>query len=465
MGVARTLTALRHAVFWPKGQNLFYRPARMLPHPTRRRQGSKALFTLIALASVFVPAPAPAAEDLTLAHVVRLALARNERSRIADLGVVSANAAVDRARAAFLPTITLGASDTVRPYSDEQNGRTVVRAQAASGSVTAVQPLVAIPAYPIYAASKHTRESARYDRVDLRRLLTFDAAKAFFGAVTQQRLVTAAERRLQRAEASLNDTRARALAQLVSTNDVTRAQVERAAALQSVNAARASLEQARIGLEYIVDAPVTPTLRPPDERLAPPTLDVAQLTNQALVQRPDLASAREDVTAASLLADEPALRFVPTLNAAAQARLADQAIAGDRYLDTTLTFNLTWTIWDAGIRSSDGDARRATAEVTDLQTRALRRRVQADVRSAIVSLTAARTAATIAEEAVEAARRSADETQVLYNQGLAKAIELINANLTRFEAEVGLAAAYLGLRQAELDLRAAIGLFPIDGIQ
>ena len=64
-----------------------------------------------------------------------------------------------------------------------------------------------------------------------------------------------------------------------------------------------------------------------------------------------------------------------------------------------------------------------------------------------------------------AARKSAEETTVLYKQGLAKAIELVDANLSRFNAELTLAGAQLGLRQAELDLRAALGLFPVEGVK
>ena len=54
---------------------------------------------------------------------------------------------------------------------------------------------------------------------------------------------------------------------------------------------------------------------------------------------------------------------------------------------------------------------------------------------------------------------------MLYKQGLAKAIELVDGNSTKFDAEVAVAAAELAVRQAELDLRAALGLFPLDGLQ
>jgi outer membrane protein TolC len=405
------------------------------------------------------------AQQLTLADVVRLALARNEKSQIADLGITTADAAVAKARAGFLPTLSVGASETLRPYTVEQGGRTTVRSNAASGTLTLNQPIVAITAFPLYAGAKHNAEAARFDTLNQRRQLCFDAAKAFFGVIAQQRIFTAAQRRLERADASLNDTRARAAAQLVSTNDVTRAEVERASAVQSVAAAKSSLEQSRIALGYVLDTSIDTDLQAPEDSLAPNSLEVNQLSNQATAQRPDLAQAKASALGAEALADEPALRFIPTLNASAQARVADQPIAGDRSVDTTLTLNLNWALWDAGVRGADSDSRHAAADVANLQVKALKRKVVADVRTAVSALLAGRASISAAQDGVDAARKSADETAVLYKQGLAKAIELVNANLSTFDAEVTLAAAQLGLRQAELDLRAALGLFPVAGVQ
>jgi outer membrane protein TolC len=407
------------------------------------------------------------AEELSLEAVVKTALTRNERAEVADQSVVSADAAVSKARAAFLPSLNLSAGETLRPQQIEANGKVVLRDNAATASLTLSQSLFNATAFPLYAAAKHGYDAARFGRKDTRRQLAFDAARAFFAVVAQQRVLTAAKSRLDLANATLDDTRVRASSGLVSSNDVTRSEIERASADQSSINASNSLEAARLNLEYLIGSPteIRSELVSPARSLAPADLGLAGLVNVAIATRPDLAVLRASAASASALADEPNLRFVPTLGASAQARIADQPIAASRYLDTTLAITFNWAIWDGGVRSADSDSRNAARISAELQLRALARRVEIDVRIAVAELAAARNSLVAAEQGEDAARRSEEETSVLYKQGLAKAIELVNGNSTKFDAEVAVAAAELGVRQAELDLRAALGLFPLDGLQ
>jgi len=424
----------------------------------------------LALGVALVARPG-AAQQTSLGEVIRLALERNERSAIAAMGVVSADAAVAKARAAFLPTVSLSGSETLRPYQIENKGRVELRSNAASGSLAVAQPLLAATAFPLYSGAKHAFESARWDESEQRRKLAFDTARAFFSVVTAQRLLAAAQARLDLSNASLADTRARAQAQLVSSNDVTRAEVDVASAEQSVASATSGLVQSQLELNYVVNGTVSGSLAPPPESLAPWALDPNDLVRRAIAQRPDLAALRESALSAQAVAKEPDLRFVPTITAVAAARMSDQPFAdvpvvfNTRYMDTTLALNLAWQIWDAGVRAADSDSRNAAAQVAGLQEKALYRQVSVDVRAAIAEILAAQTSLHAAQDGVEASKRNVEETDALYKQGLAKAIERVDANSSRFDAEVSLAAAELALRQGELDLRASIGLYPVDGVK
>jgi outer membrane protein TolC len=428
---------------------------------TRPRQ---ALGLLAGCAALLITQQARA-EDLSLQSVVKLALSRNERAEIASQNVVAADAALAKARAAFLPSLSLSAGETYRPQQAETGN---VRNNSATAALTLSQPLFNATAFPLYASAKHGYDSVFYNHLDLRRQLAFDAARGFFSVVAQQRVLKAAESRLDLANATLDDTQVRAAAGLTSSNDVTRSQIEQASADQSTINASNSLQAARLNLEYLIAEPtqIESDLAAPTQSLAPANQSLAGLVNVAIATRPDLAALRASAASASALSDEPGLRFVPTLNASAQARTQDQEFTGpNRYVDTTIAINFNWAIWDAGVRSADADSRNAARISAELQLRALARRVEIDVRVAIAELSAARNSLVAAQQGQDAARRSEEETSVLYKQGLAKAIELVNGNSSKFDAEVAVAAAELTVRQAELDLRSALGLFPLDGLQ
>jgi outer membrane protein TolC len=125
------------------------------------------------------------AQDLSLASVVKLALSRNERAEIAEQNVVAADAAVTKARAAFLPSLNLTAGETYRPQQLETN---TVKNNAATAALTLSQPLFNATAFPLYASAKHSYNSALYNHLDLRRQLAFDAARGFFAVIAQQRI-------------------------------------------------------------------------------------------------------------------------------------------------------------------------------------------------------------------------------------------------------------------------------------
>lgn len=136
--------------------------------------------------------------------------------------------------------------------------------------------------------------------------------------------------------------------------------------------------------------------------------------------------------------------------------------ATERAHEESITLNLQWNIFDNGSRYADRRTRLAQADSQSLDEQLLRRSVDADVQGALATLRAAREAYKITDEAIAAATKSAEETEILYRQGLARAIELTDANARRFDAEVSRASAKLSMQQAYLELRFALGYGPVD---
>lgn len=419
----------------------------------------RRLVYALSLSLALAPATARAEAPMGLEEAVNLALANNERALKAPLRVEAAQGQLERARAAFLPTLVASGTGQLRSIEDRSG-----RALAGSGNLTLNQPLVNLPAFPAYAQARHQLESERWGAVQDKRQLAFETAHAFLLALTSERVLEAAKARLERARENQATADARAQAQLASTNDVTRAIIETTSATREVAQAQGGLSRAYLQLGFLVGKPVAGGLTAPDrvtqtaEHGALRTEDIVQT---AEARRPDVRAAHERTEALRESAREPLFRLAPTLGASAQIHATVAPIAPDPVFDESLQLTLSWTIYDAGIRYADRKTRVAQAQSQALDEKQLRRSIAADVGIALATLRAARESYRISEEAVAAAKRNTTETEILYTQGLARAIEVSDANGRRFDAEVNRASAKLSMQQAYLDLRDALGLGPV----
>ncbi|PTL85700.1 TolC family protein [Vitiosangium sp. GDMCC 1.1324] len=414
------------------------------------------------------PAAQPSQEPLTLERAVSLAAERNESALSAGARAEAAEARVDKARAFFLPKLTVSGSYIRRPEeSTRQVGdQTVVlqRFNALSGNAVARITLFDARGFPLYQAAKRDSEATALDAVEARRQVGFQAANAFLGALGLQQVAGAAERRLTYARQSLEEAQARAHAGLASTNDVTRAQLDVATAEAQLADAVGQAEAGRLELGYLVVAPVEGPLAAPETLLGEasrPVDSFAGLADKALERRPDILSAKLRVEQQRALAREPLARLFPALSASAQGSVTNESGLTGRTFNGFLTVDLTWTLYDGGERYADRHERLALTRALDLDASAKVRRVDVSVERAHVSLRTAQAALSQSQVAFDSARQNAEETSILYRQGLASSLALSDAQVRQFEAEVALARARYALGSALLELRAAVGLDPL----
>ncbi len=394
----------------------------------------------------------------TIEGTIRLALERNERAAIADLGVDIAQAELSEARTRFLPVVALTAGAAYRPRADTRVG--------ADARLAISQPLLAPSAFPVLAQAKHTLAAQQATTQDSRRRLAFDTANAFIAVLLAEQVVQAAQRKLDTAIANLDTTDAQVKAQLVSSNDVTRAQISLANANREIAASKGNLEAAYVELELIVNAKVPHGLTPPTDLLASGRHELVatdEVITQSVARRADLLANKELARAAHEFAKEPRARYLPSIDLGAQ--VTAQAPADERSIDVLLGVNLSWTLWDSGERSAQARQREGRATIADLEAKLLAREIEAEVKTAAQLLASRQQALAAAAAARDAARKGADEAGILYRQGLAKAIELVDANDQRFVADVNYATAEFDVASAYLSLRLAMGLQPLDGIR
>lgn len=418
----------------------------------------------LALLAALVP-PARAQGPLSMEGAVQLALERNERGHTARLQAEVADARVARARAFFFPDLTLAGTYTHRPSKVAGDELAAPRSQEVfTPRAIATLTLFDARSLPLYRQARRERDAAELSALESRRLLGFEAADAFLLTLSAEQVSEAARRRLELAQQSLADAKARFSAQLVGSNDVTRAGLELATARHEATRARGEVQSAYLNLGYLLDTPVAGPLAPPEQLLqtaAEPPGEEAPLIAGAFKSRLDLAASQRRAEALKASAAEPLRRLLPSLSMNGQYQITRERSPSDHTHDWSAGMGLTWSLYDRGQLWAERGERRALARIAGLDAQAAARRTELEVRIALVALASQQAAIDQAQVAAQVARENAAQTAELYRQGLTSALAVADASARLFEAEVALVREQYGVALAYLDLRSARGLNPV----
>ncbi|HOW85656.1 MAG TPA: TolC family protein [Candidatus Aminicenantes bacterium] len=430
-----------------------------------RRPAAVALGLFVALA------PLAAAQDkpLTLDEAVSLALERNERALAARESVNAADARVAQARSFFLPTISSTGTYTRRAYETRRvvGGAEVImqRYNALSETLALSQSLFDARSLTSLSAVRAQRNADMASAAESRRQLAFEVSQAFLATLGTTQVREASARRFAFAGQNLAAAKARFSAGLASVNDVTRAELEYATAEVGLTQVKGEVETSTLQLGNLLAAPeaVRNSLVVPDfliEAASAEAADAEALIEEALARRLDIGALRWTASAQRSLAKLPMLGLLPSLSATGQYRLTNEASFNNRNWNWSVGATLNWTIFDGLTRLGQRKEQKALARLADLDVQAAGRRVDLEVRQALVSLANQRASLKQASVAHEVAKKNAAETTELYRQGLASALEVADANVSLFEAEVAFVQERYGLGVAFLSLEAALGLDP-----
>jgi outer membrane protein TolC len=439
--------------------------------PENIRSGRARLLGTALLGLAFLLPSLAAVQDdpLTLDEAVKLALERNERAKSTWEEVVAANARLAQARSFFLPSITSTSTYTRRAYETRRVvGETEViiqRYNALSETLALNQTLFDARSLTSLAAVRARRDADVSAAAESRRQLAFEVSQAFLATLGTTQVREASGRRFTFAGQNLEAARARFAAGLASVNDVTRAELEYATAEVGLTQVKGQVETSTLQLGHLLDAPeaVRGPLVVPEfliEAASAEAADSEGLVGEALARRLDVGSLRSLASAQRSLSRLPMLGWLPSVSASGRYSLTNEASFNNRNWNWSIGATLSWSLFDGGARFGQSREQKALARLADLDLQAATRKVDVEVREALVSLSSQRASLRQASVAHEVAKKNAAETTELYRQGLASALEVADANVSLFEAEVALVQERYGLGVAFLNLEAALGLDP-----
>jgi outer membrane protein TolC len=408
-------------------------------------------------------------EILTLESAIQMALSRNERAMAADEQVAAAESQVARARAFFLPSLNVSGTYTRRPNEVTRSvggQQTVVQKyNALAGLLQLNLTIFDSLSLPTLLQMNSERSAEKYTAAESKRQLAFEVSNAFLTTLSVDQVLEASKHRFDYAKQALEAARARYAAGLVSINDVTRAELEYATAEMGITQVKGQLETNYLQLGYLlVETEILQKkLKVPEfllQAAANNTAAVNQLVSEAQDRRLDLGSLRWHAKAQHALVLEPVLRWLPSLAFVGQRRYTNEPGLTGRTWNWNIGMTMTWSIFDGFTRNADYKESKALAVLADLDVKSAMRRVELDVRDALVSLTNQQASLKQATVAYDVAKRNAAQIAELYRQGLATVLQVADANVSLFEAEVELVKERYGLVIAYLNLEAALGLDP-----
>lgn len=418
----------------------------------------------------------PASRRLTFAELASAVMQNNLQLRAAAMDVAVAEAQLAQARAGRQPQVVASGSYT---RVQQQPGQTISFPNPFGPTPPVISFTLPSPdpnifaarlalQFPLYtggrldaqiALAEANLRGARAVFARAQQQVLFTAQQLYLQALLGQETVTAAQRALVQVNESLRVANARVTAGAVPQFDVLQAQVAVANAEQGVIRARTSVAAAQTGLNATLslsqDTPLelADTLEP---RAVPGTMQEA--IARGLRDRPELAELAARSAAARAGIDLAASGGRPNVVAGAGYDVGNASgMATSISGAWSVSLGVTLSLYDGGItreRIREAQLRLEQLKILDAQTR---QQVELEVRQAWLGLDQAVGELAAATKAVEQGREAARLAGVRYQAGVGTQLELLSAQATLAQAELGLASARFNQNLARIRVILAAG--------
>ena len=409
------------------------------------------------------PAGVPAADTLprvTLEEAIR-------RSAQLDPDYVQALGDIDNAewgrRAAmlafFVPSLSLGLDETkyseafFNPSDPANPTSTLV-----VGSARAEYEVFSLRKFAELGRTRAELASAEAGELEQRFQAALETESSYYDVLVNQEPARVSEERANRAREGLGVARARVVSGAAVRTDslqlvleLTRAEVDVLVNRNTLRTAQLDLGR-RVGEPRAVDAVALDTMPAPDLPIGMP-----EALRMALDQGPQFRTARANERAAEAALKSQRSDYFPSLGVGALHQRYDTRIFPGAANVTSVTFSLSFPLWNNGLREIEVSRARVTRDVARTIREDLERAVRRDVISAFDTYQTSREAVRLAGVAVVVARDNYQMQDMRYRAGATTILDLLDAQVSLAEAEAGLVQARYVTRLSLARLEAILG--------
>ena len=409
---------------------------------------------------------------LTLANAVRRGLRVNLGILASGNSSAAASAQRIQALSALLPNISANTSESIMQVNLAANGfsfnlppglgfsiPSVVgpfRYWQAQGTVS--QPLYDPVSWRNWKTAKELERAASLSAKDARELVVLAVAGTYMQVVAMAARIESQRAQVANAQAIYDQAQVRKTAGTNSRIDVMRTLVELQTEKQRLSSLESDYREQKLMLAGVIGLPLDRELVLTDP-LVPDTVPVPEVSGvlqRAFQLRSDLQASEAQVAAARLALGAARGERLPSvsLNGNYGASGSSPASAHTVY---TGTVNVSVPVWLGG--RVKGDIREAEATLHQRQSELAdqRRRVEQEVRGALLKLETAVGQIQVAENNRSYAAETLREARDRFNLGVANTVEVVQAEQQVASAESDYVSSLLSLDLARLNLSRATG--------
>jgi outer membrane protein TolC len=407
-----------------------------------------------------VPPPVVPPERVTFDDAVRRALDRNPSVMIAAADILRAEGLLKQARAVILPGVEVTGTNTTLDDSRGLEGQTFTPQNTFNAALSLSMPLFAPAQWARRVQAEDNKRVAEAGVEDVKRQIAVATAHAYLLVIAAHRVVESQVRARDTAQAFYDYAAQRLQAGAGSRLTALQAQQTLSTDQALVEVSSLALFRAQEALGVLVtsdrplDAAEEPAFEIPDES---GTLAAA---DQEIQRRADIKFINLQIFAAKRVVNDSWKDWMPTVNGVFQPAFQQPGsiVSPAKSWRAILLFDIP--VFDAGERRGVKLVREAAVRQSEAALGGQVRQAKSEIR---LAYEAVRRSARALESARAASQQSAEVlsiTSFSFRAGATTNIEVIDAQRRSRDADTAVAVAEDAVRQARLDLLAALGRFP-----
>lgn len=420
-----------------------------------------ASFIFFMAAAALFPASGFASDKLTLVEAYKSALNNHESIAIAREALVQSGKSTRKAYAKILPSLSVNGS--YRKYSEEKtSGVFIIQPDYNTAVEVKVEQLL----FGGGRGISYIRQAKKGERVSTsalelaRELVIIETARAFYGALRAAREVEINEASLKRAEQQQKVSRARLNAGTATKTLVLRADAEAAGISAELFSARNDLKNAIWRLSRItgVKAENIVAYTPPE--ISTPDGGVDGFVVTALSQRRDyhIAEIERDIAKHGVGYARGA--YFPTVTLEGVYLSRDQSPQTTFYLDESVYggVNISMPIFEGGLRLADVGEAKSILREAEFNRLSLARDIEIEVREAYNNVETLSHIIESFSKQLSFAKENYDMVFKQFTYGILDNMDVIDADTTLVEAQLGLMNAKYDHQLGILELKRSTGV-------